>query len=207
MKLSQLSVEHFLATNMALLVDTMAGSDMQKLGPMILKRLHDPNWEVRDSTVELLASIAKISMFSKYQMCPLTAYNSFNIFPFHFCGRISGLPATHHKQWFMSDCRTNCTARFRILYASKCVGMPMSNGPAEYLLGTMHFINKSDCKFSLPPPNYIFGKNKTIWSFSLSLSLVRVCARALADILDPRSALRIRGNCSKGGRSTVGGHA
>lgn len=65
LKLCQLSVEHFLATNMALLVDTMSGSDMQKLGPIILKRLHDPNWEVRDTAVELLASTAKISMTSE----------------------------------------------------------------------------------------------------------------------------------------------
>lgn len=61
-------MEHFLATNMALLVDTMSGSDMQKLGPIILKRLHDPNWEVRDTAVELLASTAKISMLSECEI-------------------------------------------------------------------------------------------------------------------------------------------
>lgn len=65
LKLTQLSVEHFLAPNLALLVDTMTGSDMQKLGPVILKRMHDNNWEVRDSTLELLSSIANISMLSK----------------------------------------------------------------------------------------------------------------------------------------------
>lgn len=59
---------YFLATNMALLVDTMSGSDMQKLGPIILKRLHDPNWEVRDTAVELLASTAKISMLSMFSI-------------------------------------------------------------------------------------------------------------------------------------------
>lgn len=65
LKLAQLAVEHFLAPNLALLVDTLAGSDMQKLGPMILKRLHDSNWEVRDSVLELLTSMANISLLSK----------------------------------------------------------------------------------------------------------------------------------------------
>lgn len=67
LKLAQLSVEHFLAPNLALLVDTLSGSDMQKLGPMIVKRLHDSNWEVRDSVLELLTSIANISVYSKYK--------------------------------------------------------------------------------------------------------------------------------------------
>lgn len=65
LKLAQLSVEHFMAPNLALLVDTMSGSDMQKLGPMILKRLHDSNWEVRDTVLELLTSIANISFKSE----------------------------------------------------------------------------------------------------------------------------------------------
>lgn len=65
LKLAQLSVEHFLAPNLALLVDTLSGSDMQKLGPVILKRLHDSNWEVRDSAMELLTSMANISLLSK----------------------------------------------------------------------------------------------------------------------------------------------
>lgn len=65
LKLTQLAVEYFLAPNLALLVDSLAGSDMQKLGPMILKRLHDNNWEIRDSVLELLASISSISVLSK----------------------------------------------------------------------------------------------------------------------------------------------
>ncbi|XP_055324880.1 uncharacterized protein LOC129579171 [Sitodiplosis mosellana] len=80
LKLAQLSVEHFMAPNLALLVDTLSGSDMQKLGPMIVKRLHDSNWEVRDSVLELLTSIANISLikFPAFQehilsngLCPL----------------------------------------------------------------------------------------------------------------------------------------
>lgn len=65
LKLAQLSVEHFMAPNLALLVDTLSGSDMQKLGPLIMKRLHDSNWEVRDTVLELLASMANISLASE----------------------------------------------------------------------------------------------------------------------------------------------
>lgn len=63
--MAQLSVEHFMAPNLALLVDTLSGSDIQKLGPMIMKRLHDSNWEVRDTVLELLASMANISLASE----------------------------------------------------------------------------------------------------------------------------------------------
>lgn len=43
----------------------MAGSEMQKLGPNILKRMHDPNWEVRDTAIELLTTVANFSIYSK----------------------------------------------------------------------------------------------------------------------------------------------
>lgn len=71
LKLTQLSLEHFLPPNLALLVDTLNGSDLVNLGPMILKRLHDNHWEVRDSTLELLSAIASISMISKSQLSSL----------------------------------------------------------------------------------------------------------------------------------------
>lgn len=64
--MTQLCIEYFLAPNLALLIDTMAGSEMQKLGPNILKRLHDPNWEVRDSAIELLTTVANFSIYSEY---------------------------------------------------------------------------------------------------------------------------------------------
>ncbi|ALC45765.1 CG7044 [Drosophila busckii] len=60
-KLVQLSVEHFLSPNMALLVDNLQGSALVCLGPIIVKRMHDTTWEVRDSTLELTTSIACIS--------------------------------------------------------------------------------------------------------------------------------------------------
>lgn len=68
LKLTQLSIDQFLAPNLALLMDTLAGSDMQNLGPVIFKRLHDMNWEVRDSALEVLATTASISKISKYNI-------------------------------------------------------------------------------------------------------------------------------------------
>lgn len=50
---------------MALLVDTLQGSGMEQLGAVIFKKLHDPAWEIRDSTLELLASMAQLSRTSK----------------------------------------------------------------------------------------------------------------------------------------------
>jgi len=55
------SIEHFLAPNLALLVDKMDGYGMEELGPTIYKRLHDNSWEVRDSVLELLHSMVDIS--------------------------------------------------------------------------------------------------------------------------------------------------
>ncbi|KAH8295410.1 hypothetical protein KR018_010942 [Drosophila ironensis] len=61
LKLVQLAVEHFLSPNMALLVDNLQGSALVCLGPIIVKRMHDTMWEVRDTTLELTTSIANIS--------------------------------------------------------------------------------------------------------------------------------------------------
>lgn len=66
LKLIQTSIEHFLAPNLALLMDKMEGSGMENLGPTIYKRLHDVSWEVRDSVLELLHSIVEISRESKF---------------------------------------------------------------------------------------------------------------------------------------------
>ncbi|XP_055608655.1 uncharacterized protein LOC129755936 [Uranotaenia lowii] len=61
LKLTQLSIEHFLAPNLALLMDNLKGSGLEFVGAIIFKRLHDSNWEVRDSALELLTSIVEIS--------------------------------------------------------------------------------------------------------------------------------------------------
>ncbi len=65
LKLTQISIEHYLAPNLALLLNTLDGSGMEELGPMIVKRMHDNCWEVRDSTIELLISIVEMSELSK----------------------------------------------------------------------------------------------------------------------------------------------
>lgn len=61
MKLIQTSIEHFLAPNLALLMDKLDGSGMEDLGPTIYKRLHDNSWEVRDSVLELVHSMVELS--------------------------------------------------------------------------------------------------------------------------------------------------
>ncbi|XP_058457693.1 uncharacterized protein LOC131434697 [Malaya genurostris] len=61
LKLTQLSIEYFLAPNLALLMDNLIGSGLEFIGRIIYKRLHDSNWEVRDSSLELLTAIVEIS--------------------------------------------------------------------------------------------------------------------------------------------------
>ncbi|XP_021712730.1 uncharacterized protein LOC110681266, partial [Aedes aegypti] len=61
LKLTQLSIEHGLSPNLALLMDNIQGSGLEYVGRIIFTRLHDINWEVRDSALELLASVVEIS--------------------------------------------------------------------------------------------------------------------------------------------------
>ena len=42
-------------------MDTLQGSGIEYLGPMIMKRLHDTCWETRDTALELLTSVVEIS--------------------------------------------------------------------------------------------------------------------------------------------------
>lgn len=65
LKLTQLCIEQFMSPNMALLVNTIQNSCTEALGPVILKRMHDNDWETRDSTLELLDSMVKISEISE----------------------------------------------------------------------------------------------------------------------------------------------
>lgn len=60
-KLAQLTIEHFLSPNMALLDNNIKGSGLQKLAPIIIRNFHNIEWEVRDSTLELTTSIVTIS--------------------------------------------------------------------------------------------------------------------------------------------------
>ncbi|XP_066588058.1 uncharacterized protein [Prorops nasuta] len=59
LKVCKLAIHNFMPPNLALLVDS--DSHMNELGPVLYKRLHDPNWEVRDSVLEVLSTIAIIS--------------------------------------------------------------------------------------------------------------------------------------------------
>ncbi|EFN89501.1 uncharacterized protein LOC105184184 [Harpegnathos saltator] len=59
LKLCKLAIHNFMPPNLALLVDS--DSHMNDMGPTLFKRLHDPNWEVRDSVLEVLNTIATIS--------------------------------------------------------------------------------------------------------------------------------------------------
>ncbi|XP_067615452.1 uncharacterized protein [Eurosta solidaginis] len=61
LKLLQLSIEHFLSPDMALLVDDLHESSFTRMAPIIKNRAHDTNWEVRDSILELVISIANIA--------------------------------------------------------------------------------------------------------------------------------------------------
>lgn len=94
LKLTQLSIEHFLAPNLALLVEDLQGSGMERLGATVVKRLHDIHWEVRDSTLELLTAMSKIAIFSKYKKINFESAQPFyrNIFSLH---RISSFSTAH----------------------------------------------------------------------------------------------------------------
>jgi hypothetical protein len=59
------AVEEFLPPNLALLTNTIQGSSLQDLGPQLFKCLHSCSWEVRDSALEVVTVLARIS-FDKY---------------------------------------------------------------------------------------------------------------------------------------------
>lgn len=59
LKLCKLAIQNFMPPNLALLVDSE--SHMDELGATLFKRIHDTNWEVRDSVLEVLNVIATIS--------------------------------------------------------------------------------------------------------------------------------------------------
>lgn len=91
-----MAIEHFLAPNLALLIDSLQGSTIEKLGPMIMKRLHDINWEIRDSTLELLSSMVVISSLSMSYLISITYKAKFNkTFQFILFYRISSIPTAY----------------------------------------------------------------------------------------------------------------
>nr|XP_034180713.1 uncharacterized protein LOC117604576 [Osmia lignaria]XP_034180714.1 uncharacterized protein LOC117604576 [Osmia lignaria] len=59
LKVCKLAIQNFMPSNLVLLIET--DSHMNEIGPTLFKRLHDVNWEVRDSVLEVLNTIAIIS--------------------------------------------------------------------------------------------------------------------------------------------------
>lgn len=55
------AIENFMPPNLALLVNTLCDSPLQNLGPQLYRSLHTTSWEVRDSALEVLSTIAHIS--------------------------------------------------------------------------------------------------------------------------------------------------
>lgn len=64
LKVCKLAIQNFMPPNLVLLVE--GDSHMNEIGPTLFKRLHDVNWEVRDSVLEVLNTIAAISEDSMY---------------------------------------------------------------------------------------------------------------------------------------------
>lgn len=54
-----------MAPNMALLVDKTSGTAMENLRPMFESKLNDFHWEIRDSALEVLDTIAEYSRTSQ----------------------------------------------------------------------------------------------------------------------------------------------
>lgn len=62
----QVAIQNFMPPNLALLVNTMKGSTIDQVGPILQKRLHDVNWNVRDSALEVLQVVTSIAEISEY---------------------------------------------------------------------------------------------------------------------------------------------
>ncbi|XP_045771761.1 uncharacterized protein LOC123871822 [Maniola jurtina] len=56
-----ITVKKFLPPNLSLLMESKPGSTMHELGKLIFMKMHDMNWEVRDSALELLYVVTDIS--------------------------------------------------------------------------------------------------------------------------------------------------
>lgn len=65
LQLMHLTIANFMPPNLALLVDDVNDSSIETTPPMLYKRLHDANWEVRDSALEIIQTISEISHISK----------------------------------------------------------------------------------------------------------------------------------------------
>ncbi|OXU24734.1 hypothetical protein TSAR_013123 [Trichomalopsis sarcophagae] len=73
LKTCRLAIENLMPPNLALL-SVEFDEQTSEIGPTLYKRLHDPNWEVRDSVFEILNTIAILSehKYPPYQCLLLT---------------------------------------------------------------------------------------------------------------------------------------
>lgn len=65
LNLITITVKKFLPPSLSLLMESIPGSAIHDLGQLIFEKLHDRNWEVRDSALELLLVCTELS-FVKY---------------------------------------------------------------------------------------------------------------------------------------------
>lgn len=63
LKICNVAISNFMPPNLILLASSDTHSD--ELGKTLFKRLHDANWEVQDSVLEILNTIADISEHSE----------------------------------------------------------------------------------------------------------------------------------------------
>ena len=62
----QIAIQNFMPPNLALLMNTLKGSSIDQLGPILRKRLHDVNWDVRDTALEVLQVVTNIAEISEF---------------------------------------------------------------------------------------------------------------------------------------------
>lgn len=62
----KLVVVKFMSPNLILLLTPSEGSSFECLMPLLYKRMHDPNWEIRDSCVEAVTVFAELADTSKF---------------------------------------------------------------------------------------------------------------------------------------------
>ncbi|VVC86569.1 unnamed protein product [Leptidea sinapis] len=72
LKKPNLTCKKFLHPNLSLLLDTKPGSSLHVIGKLMYLKMHDLNWEIRDSALELLLVCTEISFISKYGVGRLT---------------------------------------------------------------------------------------------------------------------------------------
>lgn len=66
-KFAQLCINNFLGNNTSLIMNELVGSGLEQLTMLIFKRLHDTDWEIRDSILELLIFVNELAIH-KYEV-------------------------------------------------------------------------------------------------------------------------------------------